>query len=971
MTLLNRGFECVVFMREVLEMSKGKRSGEKAILLLLLCLVISYGVALAQQDATQGNPRVQIISPQDGATFVKENIIPITYQAWSPDGTPLVRAEAYVDGIRGDDGLAYNPPATSVQETLEWDATFFKDGPHTIVIRVFDARNRVGEASVTIYKGPDVTKPKAEILSPKSGSVIKGKVAIIARFEDDRKLAQVGIKATAQDERRKVSILYAKGGGLKERVYEVTVIWDTTAMVKETPNSPNLSPAFPDGLYILQAWAVDGQGQEAFSPEVLVTVRNQVAEPVIQRPEVTPRTGQRPITTPTYGGVVIARSPTPRTTEPQTPQLPSSSVTIIPAPVPSTPRQTPSVELATRIALSEGLKEMISSVVERARVSFGVSPRQIEPAVALLAPRMRGEPEVGVFVSRWEVAPSGVMRGRVSVSPRQIEPAVALLAPRIRGEPEVGVFVSRWEVAPCGVARGRVSVSPRQIESAVALLAPRTRGEPKVETPVLEREVKLAMVRAELVKHLRLSTPLGAQTHIALPKAVERELATVSKAQVRSMPVKAEVGRGGETGRAIVGAQPSLVTPAQVQRPIISQRRVVDIEASANERGSIPLKAVVEITPIVVQLTPTELPIGARTVRWQEVTRSEVKRALVATVSLPALLKPEVVLPHPSTEPRPTSPRVEELAYVRKLEAISVQPAVQSRMAKISPQKRSCEAPKVAMPTVSAMASVSKSSVSVITASVVPKAVRVGERFVEQKPSIVLPAGMWGQVGRVSTASLTSASTKRLRSVSVPAPSQFTSSVVLPSIPRHIVGRRPAVVIVRRRTSFTYTVQRGDTLCGLARKFGLSLQELMRANKLGKPIKLRVGQTLVIPRLPISVRYSGRAVNTDVQPFLLFDRAVTPFRSIMEFAGGFVDWLSSEKRVIASWNDKRVRLTIDNPFAVVNEEPVEMKPAPFLLLNRTMVPVRLFEHIFELPVTWNPQDGTVEIGTAVDSAQGK
>lgn len=928
MTLLNRGFECVVFMREVLEMSKGKRSGEKAILLLLLCLVISYGVALAQQDATQGNPRVQIISPQDGATFVKENIIPITYQAWSPDGTPLVRAEAYVDGIRGDDGLAYNPPATSVQETLEWDATFFKDGPHTIVIRVFDARNRVGEASVTIYKGPDVTKPKAEILSPKSGSVIKGKVAIIARFEDDRKLAQVGIKATAQDERRKVSILYAKGGGLKERVYEVTVIWDTTAMVKETPNSPNLSPAFPDGLYILQAWAVDGQGQEAFSPEVLVTVRNQVAEPVIQRPEVTPRTGQRPITTPTYGGVVIARSPTPRTTEPQTPQLPSSSVTIIPAPVPSTPRQTPSVELATRIALSEGLKEMISSVVERARVSFGVSPRQIEPAVALLAPRMRGEPEVGVFVSRWEVAPSGVMRGRVSVS-------------------------------------------PRQIESAVALLAPRTRGEPKVETPVLEREVKLAMVRAELVKHLRLSTPLGAQTHIALPKAVERELATVSKAQVRSMPVKAEVGRGGETGRAIVGAQPSLVTPAQVQRPIISQRRVVDIEASANERGSIPLKAVVEITPIVVQLTPTELPIGARTVRWQEVTRSEVKRALVATVSLPALLKPEVVLPHPSTEPRPTSPRVEELAYVRKLEAISVQPAVQSRMAKISPQKRSCEAPKVAMPTVSAMASVSKSSVSVITASVVPKAVRVGERFVEQKPSIVLPAGMWGQVGRVSTASLTSASTKRLRSVSVPAPSQFTSSVVLPSIPRHIVGRRPAVVIVRRRTSFTYTVQRGDTLCGLARKFGLSLQELMRANKLGKPIKLRVGQTLVIPRLPISVRYSGRAVNTDVQPFLLFDRAVTPFRSIMEFAGGFVDWLSSEKRVIASWNDKRVRLTIDNPFAVVNEEPVEMKPAPFLLLNRTMVPVRLFEHIFELPVTWNPQDGTVEIGTAVDSAQGK
>jgi len=928
MTLPNKGVEKCSFMQGVLEMSKEKRSGEKAILLFLLCLVAPFEAALAQQDATQGNPRVQIISPQDGATFVKENIIPITYQAWSPDGTPLVRAEAYVDGIRGDDGLAYNPPATSVQETLEWDATFFRDGPHTIVIRVFDARNRVGEASVTVYKGPDITKPKAEILSPKSGSVIKGKVAIIARFEDDRKLAQVGIKATAQDERRKVSILYAKGGGLKERIYEATVIWDTTAMIRETPNSPHLSPAFPDGLYILQAWAVDGQGQEAFSPEVLVTIRNQVAEPVIQRPEVTPRTGQRPITTPTYGGVVIARSPTPRTTEPQASQLPSSSMTIIPAPVPSTPRQMPSVELTPRIALSEGLREMISSMVERMRVSSGVFPRRVEPAVALIAPRVRGGPEVGVYGVKGGVASSDVVRGGVGVFPRRVEPAVALIAPRVRGGPEV-------------------------------------------ETPILEHEVELTMVRAKLAKHLHLSTPLEVQARIALPKAVERELATVSKALVKSLPLKAEVGKGEEIERAIAGVQPSVVTPTHVQRPIVSQERVVHVESSISGRGSVPLRMVKEITPTVIQLAPVELPIGAYTVRWQEVTQSEVKRTSTAVVPLPTLLKPEVVLPHPSVEPRPTLPRADEVAYVGRFETASAQPAVQSRITRISPQKHSYEAPKAVMPVASAMALVSKSSISMITTSAIPKAVKVSERFVEQKPSIVLPAGMWGQVGRVRAVSVVLASTKRSRSVNVRAPSQFTSSVVLPSVPRYAMGRRPAVVIVRRKTSFTYTVQRGDTLCGLARKFGLSLQELMKANKLDKPIKLCVGQRLVIPRLPISVRYGGKVVNADVQPFLLLNRAITPFRSIMEFAGGFVNWIGSEKRVIARWNDKRVHLTIENPFVVVNEEPIEVKPAPFLLLNRTMVPVRLFEHIFELPVTWNPQDGTVEIGTAVDSKQDK
>jgi LysM repeat protein len=44
-----------------------------------------------------------------------------------------------------------------------------------------------------------------------------------------------------------------------------------------------------------------------------------------------------------------------------------------------------------------------------------------------------------------------------------------------------------------------------------------------------------------------------------------------------------------------------------------------------------------------------------------------------------------------------------------------------------------------------------------------------------------------------------------------------------------------------------YTVQEGDTLSGIARTYGVPLQDLMAANAVGDPNMLSVGQVLVIP----------------------------------------------------------------------------------------------------------------------------
>ncbi len=63
----------------------------------------------------------------------------------------------------------------------------------------------------------------------------------------------------------------------------------------------------------------------------------------------------------------------------------------------------------------------------------------------------------------------------------------------------------------------------------------------------------------------------------------------------------------------------------------------------------------------------------------------------------------------------------------------------------------------------------------------------------------------------------------------------------------------PADAVIER-----YTVQPGDTLWALARRFGVSVHELAAANGLLDPHRIRVGQVLVVPRRgDASVRLEG------------------------------------------------------------------------------------------------------------------
>jgi len=50
------------------------------------------------------------------------------------------------------------------------------------------------------------------------------------------------------------------------------------------------------------------------------------------------------------------------------------------------------------------------------------------------------------------------------------------------------------------------------------------------------------------------------------------------------------------------------------------------------------------------------------------------------------------------------------------------------------------------------------------------------------------------------------------------------------------------------KEGINYTVQTGDTLAVIARKNNARMQDIINANKISDPTKIRVGQTLFIPQ---------------------------------------------------------------------------------------------------------------------------
>ena len=74
-----------------------------------------------------------------------------------------------------------------------------------------------------------------------------------------------------------------------------------------------------------------------------------------------------------------------------------------------------------------------------------------------------------------------------------------------------------------------------------------------------------------------------------------------------------------------------------------------------------------------------------------------------------------------------------------------------------------------------------------------------------------------------------------------------TATATLPPTPAPVTPA-PTFTPTPSPTPIIYTVQPGDTLIGISKKFGVSVQIIQEANAIADPRSLRAGQTLLIPQ---------------------------------------------------------------------------------------------------------------------------
>ena len=117
---------------------------------------------------------------------------------------------------------------------------------------------------------------------------------------------------------------------------------------------------------------------------------------------------------------------------------------------------------------------------------------------------------------------------------------------------------------------------------------------------------------------------------------------------------------------------------------------------------------------------------------------------------------------------------------------------------------------------------------------------------------IVSPVLFVGALAACGSSTSTSATTVPVReSIGLQAPTQSQGSaaatVAATSTVTGLPAPPPTTVAVTTTVPQTYIVQAGDQLKRIAKKFGVSVTELMKVNSIANADKIEAGQTLIIP----------------------------------------------------------------------------------------------------------------------------
>jgi cysteinyl-tRNA synthetase len=93
--------------------------------------------------------------------------------------------------------------------------------------------------------------------------------------------------------------------------------------------------------------------------------------------------------------------------------------------------------------------------------------------------------------------------------------------------------------------------------------------------------------------------------------------------------------------------------------------------------------------------------------------------------------------------------------------------------------------------------------------------------------------------------------------------------------------------------------------------------------------------------------------NSKVVPFIQNNRTYVPIRFVSEAFGAKVEWDPGKKVVLIEYDNKKIKLTINDKTLFINQNKVIMDVAPVIVENRTFIPVRYIAEAIDRKVYFN------------------
>ncbi len=114
---------------------------------------------------------------------------------------------------------------------------------------------------------------------------------------------------------------------------------------------------------------------------------------------------------------------------------------------------------------------------------------------------------------------------------------------------------------------------------------------------------------------------------------------------------------------------------------------------------------------------------------------------------------------------------------------------------------------------------------------------------------------------------------------------------------------------------------------------------------------------------PITITLDGKLLQTPVDPMIVNDSTMVPFRVIFEALLMDVNWSEALQKVYAMNDEKTIILTIGSDKMLVNTEIKTLPAVPFISNGHTLVPVRAISEAMGCDVSWDVEKRRVSLKT--------